>query len=91
MFEILGLAATGAVSVWGYIQSRRYVRQKLRFVDAVKTPAAPVIAGAAAAVVAAPVVWLLPIVGAGTALLFGAGVGVGVHHGDKDTKRLPGL
>lgn len=91
MFEILGLAATGAVSVWGYIQSRRYVRQKLRFVDAVKKPVAPVIAGVAAAAVAAPVVWLLPLVGVGTALLFGAGVGVGVHHGVKDTKRLPGF
>lgn len=91
MFEIIGIAATGVVSVWGYIQSRQFVRKKLRYVDGVQKPMVPVVAGAAAAVVAAPIVWLLPLVGAGTAVLFGAGVGFGVHHGVRDTKRLPGF
>jgi hypothetical protein len=91
MFEIIGLVATGAVSIWGYVQARRYVRGRLRFVDVVQKPMAPVVAGAAAAVVAAPVVWLLPLVGAGTAILFGAGVGLGTHHGQRDKKRLPGF
>ncbi len=91
MFEILGIAATGVVSVWGYIQTRQFVRKKLRYVDGVQKPLVPVVAGAAAAVVAAPVVWLLPLVGAGTAILFGAGVGFGFHHGARDAKRLPGF
>jgi hypothetical protein len=91
MLELIGLVATGAVSIWGYVQSRRYVRGRLRFVDAVQKPITPVVAGAAAAVVAAPVVWLLPLVGAGTAIVFGAGVGLGTFHGQRDTKRLPGF
>ncbi len=91
MFEIIGLVATGAASIWGYVQARRYVRGRLRFVDAVQKPMAPIVAGAAAAVVAAPIVWILPLVGAGTAIIFGAGVGLGTHHGQRDTKRLPGF
>jgi len=59
-------------------------RRKLRFVDAVKSPMAPVIAGGAAAVLAAFPVALLPFVGAGTAILFGAGVGAGVASGKSD-------
>jgi hypothetical protein len=66
------------------------VRRKLRFVDAVQKPVAPVVAGGTAALLAAPVVWLLPIIGAGTAVIFGLGIGAGVHHGARDVKRLPG-
>ena len=36
---------------------------------------------------AAPLVWILPIVGSGTALLFGVGVGAGVAAGAKDIRR----
>ena len=39
-----------------------------------------------AAVAAAPIVAFLPLVGTGTALLFGAGVGTGVALGAKDAK-----
>ncbi|NIM49501.1 MAG: hypothetical protein GTN62_04975 [Gemmatimonadales bacterium] len=88
---LIWLAITGAASITGYIQSRRFVRRKLRFVDAVQRPSAAVVAGVGAAVVAAPVAWLLPWVGPIAAAVFGAGVGVGVHHGAKDTKRLPGI
>jgi len=88
--NILWIAATGAASIWGYVQARRFMRQRLRFVEPAQKPVAPVVAGAAAAVIAAPVVWLLPIVGAGTAILFGAGVGIGASHGQKDVRRLPG-
>ncbi|MDQ3699135.1 MAG: hypothetical protein M3373_14115 [Gemmatimonadota bacterium] len=90
IIELIGLAATAAATVLGYIQSRRYVRGRLRFVDVVQKPAAPIIAGVAATVVALPVVGLLPIVGVGTALLFGAGVGTGVAHGRSDVRTLNG-
>ncbi len=89
--NILWIAATGAASIWGYVQTRSFMRQRLRFVEPAQKPIAPVVAGAAAAVIAAPVVWLLPVVGAGTAILFGAGVGMGASHGQKDVRRLPGL
>ena len=89
--DLIWLGVTGAGSIWGYIQSRRFVRNKLRFVDKAQKPVAPVVAGVAAALLAAPVVWILPIVGGWTAALFGAGIGAGVSHGQKDVKRLPGM
>ncbi len=86
MFEIIGLAATCAAGFFGYVKSRRFVRSRLRFVDAVKKPYVPVLAGGVAALAAAPVVALLPIIGAGTAIVFGASVGVGVASARKDIK-----
>jgi len=90
MLELIVFASAGVVVVASHFKIRQYTRTKLRFVDVVQNPVAPVIAGAAAAVVAAPVVWLLPFVGAGTAILFGIGIGSGVALGAKDVKRLPG-
>lgn len=91
MVELLIVGAVaGGSSVFGYLKSRRFVRERLRFVDAVQKPVAPLVAGLAAAAVAAPVVWLLPVLGAGTALVFGAGVGAGVAAGIRDTRTLPG-
>jgi hypothetical protein len=86
MIELLILgAAAGGIGA-GYVKVRRFVRERMRFVDAVQRRGAPVVAGAAAALAAAPVVWLLPVVGGGTALLFGAGVGLGVSHGARDVR-----
>ena len=42
------------------------------------------------ALVAAPIVFVLPVVGAGTAILFGASVGAGVARGAKDVRTLNG-
>lgn len=86
---MLGVIVVGAVALTGYFQARGWVRRRLRFVDAVQHPLAPLIAGTAVALIAAPVVWFLPFVGMGTALLVGGGVGVGVLHGARDIKRLP--
>ncbi|MGD2135900.1 MAG: hypothetical protein PVF27_07065 [Gemmatimonadales bacterium] len=85
---IIWLGVTGVAAVWGYAQTRQFVRRRLRFVDAVHKPAAPVIAGAAAALITAPVSFL-PIVTLGSAAIFGVGVGVGVRHGSRDSHRLP--
>jgi hypothetical protein len=81
MLELLGLFFTAGAAGVGYVKSRSFVADRLRFVDAAQSPIAPLVAGAAAAVVAAPVVWLLPVVGTGTALLFGAAVGIGTRAG----------
>jgi hypothetical protein len=40
-----------------------------------------------ALLIATPVVWLLPIVGGGTALIFGAATGLGTASGVKALKR----
>lgn len=91
MLELIGLAATGAATVLGYLKTRGFVRNRLAYVSAVQKSTAPVVAGAAAAVVAMPVVAILPVVGGMTAMLFGAAVGLGFAAGAKDVRqrRLP--
>jgi hypothetical protein len=81
MFELISLAAAAGSAAFGYMRSRSFVARRLRYVDAVQSPAAPLVAGVAAAAIAMPVVWVLPLVGGGTALLFGAGVGAGTRAG----------
>jgi hypothetical protein len=77
---MIGLLVAAAALVGGFVVSRDFVRRRLRYVEAVKKPSAPLIAGAAAAVVALPVA-LLPIVTVGTALALGVGVAGGVASG----------
>jgi hypothetical protein len=86
MLEIISIGAAGAATIIGFVQSRRFVRTKLRYVDAAHRPATPWLAGAAAALVATPIVAFIPLVGVGTAVLFGAGVGTGVARGSKDAQ-----
>lgn len=90
MFELIALVGVGAASVWGYVKSRGFVRDRLRYVDAAKRPSAPIIAGTVAALAAGPVVVLLPFVGIPSAVVFGLAVGAGVAHGARDVRRLPG-
>src|SRR5581483_376082 len=89
MITTLVMAASGIGVLLSHWKARKYTRNRLRYVDVVQNPITPIAAGVGAAIVAAPVVWLLPIVGAGTALAFGAGIGAGVFLGAKDVKRLP--
>jgi hypothetical protein len=81
MFELIALIAAGAASVTGYVKSRDFVQRRLRYVDAVQKRRTPWVAGTVATLAAAPVVTLLPIVGAGTAIAFGVAVGVGTRAG----------
>jgi hypothetical protein len=95
VFHMLASLATAAIAggsaLFGYWQARQFTQNKLRYVDAVHKAIVPVVAGAAAVAVAAPIVWLLPLVGGGTALLFGGGVAMGVSAGARDIrKRLAG-
>lgn len=90
MFELLTLIATFGAAGLGYVQTRAFVRKRLAYVDAVQRPATPWIAAGLAALVAAPVAWILPLVGTGTAITFGAAVGLGTAAGARDArKRLP--
>jgi hypothetical protein len=76
---LLGAAALGG----GFVFTRDFVRRRLRYVDAIRRPAAPLIAGAIATAIALPVA-ALPIVTVGTAIAFGVGVAGGVASGRKD-------
>jgi hypothetical protein len=94
VFQLIGslttLAVAGGSALVGYWQARQFTHHKLRYVDAVHKATAPVVAGVAAAAVATPIVWLLPLVGMGTALLFGGSVAMGVAAGARDIRKRLG-
>ena len=89
MFELIALAIAGVAGVGGHIKSRQFVGKRLRYTSLVEKPALGLWAGVGATLIAAPVVAVLPIVGAGTAIALGAGVGTGVALGVKDTHNPP--
>jgi hypothetical protein len=94
MWGLITLAVTLAVSWVSFGTARRFVRERLRYVEAALKPSAAVIAGVAAMVIALPVVSLIhiiPLVGSliagGMPLIFGLSVGLGVRSGAQDVKR----
>jgi len=89
MIDMLMVGVAGAGLFAGFTGTRRFVRDRLRYVDAVRKPSAPWVAGAVAALAASPVAWILPVLGAGTAVLFGVAVGAGVVKGRREFGRLP--
>jgi CHASE2 domain-containing sensor protein len=74
------LLITLAAGIAGFILARSFVRRRLRFVDAIHSPIAPLVAGCVAALVAWPAV-LLPVVQLATAVVFGIGTGLGTASG----------
>lgn len=87
MFGLLAFALSSAAVIIGFTQAKAFVSQRLRYVDAARSPLAPLVAGVGAALVAAPIVWMLPIIGAGSAIAFGLSVGLGVAAGNKEIRR----
>jgi len=90
LIAALMLAAAGAGMGISYVKVRDFVRTKLRFVDRAQRPAAAWIAGAAGALVAAPIVALLPVLEPFTAIVYGVVVGAGVRSGQKQVKQITG-
>lgn len=94
MFGLITLAISLTVSWFGYSTARRFVRERLRYVEAAQSPMAAIAAGLGAALVGGllvtPIGWI-PIVGnlvgTGTALVFGIGTGLGTRAGAADVKR----
>lgn len=91
MLELLAAGIAGVAGVFSHVRSRAFVGRRLRYTNVVEVPALGLWAGFGATVLAAPVVALLPIVGAGTAIAIGAGVGTGVALGVRDAKEPPKL
>jgi hypothetical protein len=77
MLQLLIVLGAGAI---GFILARNFVRRRLRFVDAVHSRVAPLIAGTAAMLLAWPAA-LLPYVTLTTAIVFGIGIGLGTASG----------
>jgi len=84
---LLGFLASTVLALVGYSQARAFVTGRLRYVDAVHTAIAPIIAGVGAALIALPLVAIIPFVGAGTALSFGLSVAFGVAAGSREVRR----
>jgi hypothetical protein len=86
MFELLGLALFAVVTAGAHSGARRFVRDRLRFVDAVQRPPAAWVATAATALLAIPLCALLPLpfFTAFSGLVLAASVGLGVRAGARD-------
>ena len=70
MFGILAIAASLVITWFGYTAARKFVRDRLRFVDAAQSGWAPILAGVGASLVATPLAALIPLIGSGTAIAF---------------------
>jgi hypothetical protein len=84
---MLELIVAGVVGVAGHLKSRDFVHRRLRYTNLVEKPVIGLAAGVATTLIAAPLVAVLPIVGAGTAIALGAGVGTGVSLGAARARR----
>lgn len=84
--ELIPIGIAGAAAIYGHIKSRKFVRRRLRYTSWVEKPYLGLVSGTAAAIIAAPVVGILPLVGTTTAIIFGAGVGTGVSMGAKEAR-----
>ena len=88
------LAGTILLGAAGYFLSRDFVRRRLRFVDAVRSPLAPIAAGVGAFILAWPLSWLplitaTPAVVLGFACAFGTASGVrALRRGDSTSRQL---
>ena len=67
--------------------TRRFVRNRLRYVDAVQKAIAPWAAGGATLLVSMLLVPILPLVGIGTAITAALAVGSGVAAGARDIRQ----
>jgi hypothetical protein len=96
MYATLALVLSIVAGYCGYRFARNFVRRRLRFVDAVRSPWAPWLAGAAAGLLAFPFTFL-PLVPLGTmfvaAVAFGTGLGTasavrGLHREEWSQRQL---
>jgi hypothetical protein len=90
MLELIQVAIAVAAGVLSFGFARGFVRRRLRFVDSVRGPAVPFLAGGAALLVALPFT-ALPLVSylvtGLAATLVGLGAGFGTASGVKALKR----
>ena len=81
MFGLIALGLAGATGIYGHIKSKEFVRKRLRYTKFVERPGMGLLTGAATAIVAAPLVAALPILGLGTGIAVGVAAGFGVGTG----------
>lgn len=84
---LLSFAIASIVAIVLHSTTRSFVRNRLRYVDAVQKSLAPWLAGGAAFLVGGVLVPFLPLVGLGTALTAAFAVGSGVAAGARDIRQ----
>ena len=89
MFFLFSLFIGAAITLVGFAVSHRFVESRLRYVDAVQRPYAPLVAGGIAGLIMLPFT-ALPFIGIMTALGFGFGVFAGVASGARAIRRQIG-
>ncbi|MBA3318047.1 MAG: hypothetical protein H0T50_08160 [Gemmatimonadales bacterium] len=77
---------TLAAGLVGYLLARRFVSRRLRFVDAVQSRFAPLVAALTATLMSWPLT-LLPAITLTTAMVFGIGTGLGTASGARLVRR----
>jgi hypothetical protein len=83
---MLQLLLTVTAGLAGYLMARGFVRNRLRFVDAIHSGWAPLVAGAVAFAFTWPLA-LLPLVSIAPAVMFGIGTGLGTVSGARIIRR----
>ena len=86
IFSTIAFLIAAVVALFGYSATKKFVRDRLRFVDGAHKPVTPVIAGIGAYLIALIVVGFLPIVGIGTAITFALSVALGAAAGSREVK-----
>ena len=77
---------TIAAGFLGYLLARRFVSRRLRFVDAVQSRFAPLVAALTATLVMWPLT-MLPLITLATAMFFGIATGLGTASGARLVRR----
>jgi hypothetical protein len=83
---MISLLIALAVAFFGFSAARRFVRDKLRFVDAAQRSITPWAAAGGALVVGLIIAAMLPFVTTATALTFALAIGTGVAAGARDIR-----
>jgi UDP-N-acetylmuramyl pentapeptide phosphotransferase/UDP-N-acetylglucosamine-1-phosphate transferase len=86
IFSTIAFIIAAVVAIFGYSATKKFVRDRLRFVDGAHKPTTPIIAGIGAYLVGMVAVGLLPIVGIGTAITFALSVALGAAAGSREVK-----
>jgi UDP-N-acetylmuramyl pentapeptide phosphotransferase/UDP-N-acetylglucosamine-1-phosphate transferase len=87
MFIIISFILSLIIAIVLHSSTRRFVRNRLRYVDAVQKTIAPWAAGGAVFLVSLLLVPILPLVGIGTAITAALAVGSGVAAGARDIRQ----
>lgn len=85
MTALIALAVAIAAAYLGHSRTRAFSRRRLRYTRVAERPGTSgFVAGIGTALVAAPFTAFAPIIGAGTAMALGLGVGTGLTKGVRD-------